>query len=345
MPSTPRQRVLAALAHKQPDAVPYQISMTIPARAKAVEFYAARGIDDLDAYIGHHIASYEPEPPDAWVEVRPDHWRDQFGVLWNREIDKDIGNPENQLVSPENLDAFELPDPHDPRRWAGWGAFVAAHPDRFRRVAVGFSLFERAWTLRGMENLLTDFALDEDFVDALFDKLTDWLLAIVAETLKREGCDCIHFGDDWGSQHGLIMGPAYWRRYLKPRLAKVYGRVREAGLFVSIHYCGDVKEVFGDLIEIGLQMFNPFQPEVMDVAEMKRLHGEKLTFHGGISTQQTLPYSSADEVAAEVKWLCETIGKDGGYVCSPAHDIPGDVPAENIAAVIETLRGQAGLGQ
>ena len=107
-----------------------------------------------------------------------------------------------------------------------------------------------------------------------------------------------------------------------------------------IHSCGKVDELFPELVECGVNVFNPFQPEVMDVFEMKRKHGDRLSFYGGISTQRTLPYGSVDDVKREVERLIETVGENGGYIAAPAHAIPGDAKPENLAAMIEALRNQ-----
>ena len=133
------------------------------------------------------------------------------------------------------------------------------------------------------------------------------------------------------------MGPKLWEEFLKPRLARQYGAAKAAGKFVTIHSCGMVQEVFPQLIEIGLDCFNPFQPEVMDPYEMKRLYGDRLSFWGGVSTQKLLPYGTVDEVRAEVRRLIAEVGRDGGYICAPAHGIPGDAKPENIMAMIETV--------
>ena len=95
------------------------------------------------------------------------------------------------------------------------------------------------------------------------------------------------FGDDWGQQHGLIMGPALWREFIKPRIFQMYQAVKAGGKFVFIHSCGKVQQLFPELIECGLDVFNPLQPEVMDVAAIKRDFGAQLSFYGGISIQRT----------------------------------------------------------
>ena len=120
----------------------------------------------------------------------------------------------------------------------------------------------------------------------------------------------------------------------------MYQLAKSKGKFVFIHCCGKVQELFPELIECGLDVFNPFQPEVMDVFEIKKTFGEQLSFYGVISTQQTLPFGSAREIRDEVNKLLEVVGKNGGYIASPAHAIPGDAKPENIAAMIEILQHQ-----
>jgi uroporphyrinogen decarboxylase len=204
---------------------------------------------------------------------------------------------------------------------------------------LGFSLFERAWTMAGMETILVGMVEDPPFVHALLDGILAFNLAIIERACSRD-IDAMQFGDDWGQQRGLLMGPTLWREFIKPRVRRMYGLVKSRGKKVFIHSCGKVDTLFPDLIECGLDVFNPFQPEVMDVAEMKRLFGDRLSFFGGISTQKTLPYGTPAEVRQEVKRLLDTIGKSGGYIAAPAHSIPKDAKPENIAAMIEVLRDQ-----
>jgi uroporphyrinogen decarboxylase len=120
----------------------------------------------------------------------------------------------------------------------------------------------------------------------------------------------------------------------------MYDVVRSAGKYVSIHSCGDVDELLDDLVGIGLNCFNPFQPEVMDVYAMKKKYGDRLSFFGGISTQKTLPFGTVRQVQAEVRRLLEKVGQNGGYIAAPAHAIPADAKPENIAAMLAVLNNQ-----
>lgn len=333
---THKERVIRALRHDQPDFCPYNISFTMKASAKMAAHY---GDEDFSGKLGCHVAMVEPGPTDAWVEVKPDYWRDQFAVVWNRTVDKDIGNPDFHPLADGNLRDFAFPDPHDARRYERLGPFCEEHADDFLVGAIGFSLFERAWTLRGMEQLMIDMVTDAAFVEALFERITDWNLAVI-DHMCEFPFDAIHTGDDWGQQHGLLMGPDLWRKFIKPCLKRMYAHSKSRGKYVSIHSCGDVYDVLGDLIDIGVDMFNPFQPEVRDVEAVKREFGKHITFHGGISVQKTLPFGSVDDVRAEVRRRIEVIGAGGGYVAAPSHDVPGDVPVENLLALIDELQNQ-----
>ncbi len=331
-----RERVLATLNHRQPDRVPYSIGLTQKMQARMEEY-----VKDPSFWSGMEdcLTGLDCEPKDAWKEVRPNVMEDQFGVQWDQSVDRDIGVVCNRLVTPENVLDFPLPDPDDPTRYADYAGFVADKGDRFILVNHGFSLYERAWTLAGMETVLSAMVDDKDFVNALLDRILAFNLRLIENACSYD-IDAMMFGDDWGQQTGLQMGPNLWREFIKPRIAKMYGLVRARGKFVLIHSCGKVDSVFPDLIECGLNVFNPFQPEVMDVFEMKKKFGDRLSFYGGISTQRTLPYGTPDQVKNEVRRLLKEVGKDGGYIASPAHAIPGDAKPENIVAMMEVLNNQ-----
>lgn len=334
---TNRERVLAALAHRRPEKVPYDIRFTQPAHTKMVEYY---GDPDFESKLGNCFTWLRPHLPDArFVEVAPNIWADEFGVRWDRHADKDIGVVCNRLVTPENVTNFEFPDPNDPRRYESFDGAVAANGSTAVLVSLGFSLFERAWTLAGMENVLMAMATDKQFANTLLDRILEFNLAII-ENACTPKVDIFRFGDDWGHQRGVLMGPGLWREFIKPRFKEMCRLVKSKGKFVMLHCCGKVDELFGDLIECGLDIFNPFQPEVMDVFEVKRQYGDSLSFYGGISIQRTLPFGTVRQVRDEVRRLIDLVGENGGYIASPSHDTPRDAKPENIAAMIEVLQNQ-----
>lgn len=334
---TRREVVQTALEGKRPPYVPWSFGFTVEAAAKLGRHL---GTDDLEPYLQNHILSLG-EGVGYFADIGGGSVRDVFGVVWNRSVDKDIGVVENQMLPEPTLAGYELPNPLHPRFFENIPAQIERFSDRFRLFCIGFSLYERAWTLRGTANLLVDMIEHAHFVRDLLRAIADYNIAQVREALRYD-IDAVYFGDDWGQQQGLQMGYPLWREFIYPELKRMYGVVREAGKLVMIHSCGDVDELFDDLIGIGLNCFNPFQPEVMNVERLMKEYRGRLSFFGGLSTQKTLPYGTVEEVKAESRRLLE-LGREGGYVFAPAHSVEGDVPLENMLAFIEAARGQAGF--
>lgn len=333
---TKRDVVKLVYDGKKPPYVPWSFGFTQPAREKLAQHFGAA---DLEAVLDNHILGVG-DGGDSFKDIGGDLVRDRFGVVWDRSIDKDIGNVKGCLLPRPTLAGYEFPDPADPRFFEGIPERIAACPDRFRVFAIDFSLYERAWTLRGMEHLMTDFIDHPDFVHRLFTAISEWNIAHVRKALRYD-IDCVYFGDDWGQQRGLQMGPGIWHEFIGPALAPMYRVVRDAGKYVMIHSCGDVDELFDDLIEMGLNCFNPFQPEVMAVETLIPQYRGRLAFFGGLSIQRTLPYGTPEEVRRETQRLLD-LGADGGYMLSPAHAVPKDVPLANMLAFIETAQAQEG---
>ncbi len=333
---TPRDVVRTVLGGKRPPYVPWSLGFTYEARQKLQQHL---GGEDLETLLDNHLLKLGSDIG-FFEDLGDRRVRDVFGVVWDRSIDRDIGVVEGWVLPRPSLAGYEFPDPLDRRFFADIPERIARFPDRLRVFQIGFSLYERAWTMRGMTNLLTDFYDHPAFVRELFDRIAEYNIAQVREALRYD-IDAVYFGDDWGQQHGLQMGPRLWRAFILPVLRRMYGAVREAGKQVMIHSCGDVDELFDDLIDAGLACFNPFQPEVMDVYTLLPRYRGRLAFHGGLSTQKTLPFGTPDNVRAEVRRLLD-LGRDGGYLFAPAHDVEGDVPLENILAMIDELQSQEG---
>ena len=198
--------------------------------------------------------------------------------------------------------------------------------------------FEKAWILRGMENFLCDMANAPEFTHAFLDRIMEANLSMLRMLVGVAEIDGFLLGSDWGSQIALMMSPAHWREFIKHREAACYDVVRCAGKHLWVHSCGKIEAIIPELIDIGLQGLNPVQSEAMDLRTLKDSFGDRLTFWGGVSTQQTLPYGTPAEVRAEVADVVELMSKGGGYVLGPTQHIQDDVPLENILAFIEVAR-------
>jgi Uroporphyrinogen-III decarboxylase len=334
---TRRERVIQSLRHNNTDIVPYDISFTNQEYEKVANYL---GDPKFVEKIGNHIdGTYF----DGFLREEKDskgYFKDDFGVRWNRNgADKDIGVIDGLVISEPDINAIEMPAIKRDILNTQYQELVGNGRDTFKFGKIGFSMFERAWTLRGMENFLMDMILEPRFAEAVLDAICDFNLQIIDLALDYD-IDGFHFGDDWGQQSGLIMGPELWRKFIKPRMARMYERVKSKGKFVSQHSCGDIHEIFPDLIDIGLDLYQTFQPEIYDMKKFKKEYGQHLSVWGGISTQRLLPFATTEELRKTVTETMKILGENGGYIAAPTHAVPADVPAENIVTLIEIFQNQ-----
>ncbi|NPV47635.1 MAG: hypothetical protein HPY69_11800 [Armatimonadetes bacterium] len=329
---TPRELALSALRHEETDRIPCNFMLSPPALAK---LQGHLGRDEVDEFLGNCLYLYGCS--DKPLYANPDKYgptiADQYGVVWATSH-ADRGYPlEHPLRSP-SLQDYQFPDPLEPRRWERVPQAATLHPECLRLAVVG-DLWERANFLRGLQPLLLDLREHPRFVHELLDHIAAYNLATL-EGMVAYAPDGIFISDDYGLQAGLMMSPMDWREFVKPRLELLLRAAQSHGLRTMLHSCGCVREIIPDLIELGLDILHPIQPEAMDIRALKREYGRDLTFCGGVGTQQLLPAATPDEVRAEVWRTAEDMGRGGGYILEPGITIQGDVPLGNLLALVET---------
>jgi len=224
-------------------------------------------------------------------------------------------------------------------------AFIAAEVAAIQNrglAAVGnthCTIWEKAWYMRGMENLMADMLTDEDMATALFD-MVEARAVKMAQIYAAAGVDILFLGDDIGMQHTVMMSEDVYCKWLKPRLANVIAAARAINpdLLVMYHSCGYVEPFIPHLIEAGIDVLNPVQPECMDFAEIHAKYGDRLSFHGTIGTQSTMPFGTTEEVAAMVRRNLDIAGPKGGLFTAPTHLLEPEVPWENIKAYAAACR-------
>lgn len=242
--------------------------------------------------------------------------------------------PLEGIESVEEVEAYQMPDPYAPGRFE----MAKKDIDRFGRDKfvigdVEITIFEFAWHLTGMEDYLVGMMTEEEWVEKLNDKVEAWSMGL-AEQLVDLGVDAIWFGEDLGTQTSMLMSPEVWRERFRPRYERMIAKLKKKNpeLIMIMHSDGAVAPMVDDWIEMGIDVYNPVQPNVpgSDPKELKEKYGERICFFGGIDQQQLLPSGDEKAIRDEMKHRAEILGDGGGYLMAPAHIIQTDVSPETV---------------
>jgi uroporphyrinogen decarboxylase len=366
---TPRERLLQALSHEEPDRVPLDLGGTYASGIIAGAYQQLKAYlhlaEDTDATLiaGRSSVVQVEEPilqrfqidtrkvtvniPDNWITRHPDGTQtDGWGITWGRPEGGHfyvIHSPFAAEPSLEALARHPWPDPDDPRITDGLAAEVVRLRATDHAVVLNLPsrLIHQIQFLRGYAESLMDLLINQTFIEALMDRITDINVRIAENVLRLVGdqIDVLCVGDDLGTQHGPVINPETYRRLIKPRHRRVLETIRRyTSAKRYYHSCGSVVAFIPDLIDLGLEALNPVQVSAagMDPAVLKREFGRDLAFWGGVDTQRVLPFGTPQEVAAEVKRRFAELGPGGGWVCAAVHNIQPGVPPENICALFDT---------
>lgn len=367
----PRERILATLSHRKPDRTPTYAWIHSEVVKRLKRHYQT---DDWDQILkelgieGWWDCSLSINIPEfnAVAETRSYKDMTRTGIWLDERTYKDLWNVTSRIgesgwyeewvdgplshldgSDPAQLKDIELPGIRHitaPRHCEGSYTKFAekiASMKQNNLFVTGHipNPYKRAWELRGMDNILADYLINREFLEALYD----YLYAFYGEMACRmtsAGVDMIAVTGDIAMQDRIIMGPDTWRAVDKPRMAKLIADCRKINpdVFMFIHSDGKVTDLMDDLVEIGFNVVNPIQPECMDPFEVKRRWGDKITIHGGISLQRALLHGTPADVRAEVEELIKHCGYNGGLVVFPSNVIQPDSPTENVIACFHAAR-------
>ncbi len=238
----------------------------------------------------------------------------EWGFVWH-SLDRTMGQPVKcPLADWSRAATYRPPDPHAPGRFAHLPQFVADHRDRFRRLGLGISGFNLASFVRGFDLFLEDLAAEPAQAERVLDWVFGFETALIDEYVKYD-IDCVCFGDDWGTQQGLIIRPEQWRAVFKPRYAEQFARVRRAGKKVWLHTCGNVWDIIPDFIEIGVDVLELLQPDVFGVERLGREFGGKVSFCCSVDHQRLAVSGTRAEIFAYAQRLNDCLGSfHGGFI-------------------------------
>lgn len=378
---TSRGRVEAALNHQEPDRVPYDLGGTIltginqrtyrrlrghlglpevPVEIEDMHQQLARVDEDVKERLQVDVYGLNPgrvpgATPPPWTEGDYHKIIDEWGIEWWMPVEGGFyydmrRHPLDGIDTMDGLKRFKFPDPLHPARYEG---IAERADDLMNRRQKGYVLgrnapgiWEIALWMRGFENFFCDMVERPAFAEALMDIICEIKMKYWQKALATVGSNVmmVSEADDLASQNGCLCSPAMYRKFIKPRHARLFAFIKkQAQVPVKIFYhsCGAIMTLIPDLIESGIDILNPVQVSAvgMDSKELKKRFGQDLTFYGGgVDTQRVLPHGTPQEVRDEVKRRIDDFAPGGGFIFNTVHNIQADVPPENIMAMWETLR-------
>jgi len=330
---TPCEIVLEQIHHRETAEIPYTLAFEPEVGSRLDQHF---GGDAWRSRLAPYIVQCGSVARLPNEKIDDTHHRDAFGTVWRTdELPSSVVEP--GLKAP-SFQGYTFPAAKtfiDPTVTANVKERVSDSSRSFTIISTSLCLWQ-SWYLRGFQNTLMDCAAEEDFYAELLDRFTELCLALVQECADVPA-DAIMMGDDWGNQRGVMIGPQRWRRYFKPRYARIFEAIHHQGKLAIMHCCGSVADIMADIVEIGLDVLESVQPEAagMNPYALKRAWGDKITFWGGLGSQYTIPFATPAEIRQEIRRLRSEMGKGGGYILAPAKPLRVETPTENAVAVVE----------
>jgi len=336
---TSKERVLCAVRREEVDRIPVDVELTYDMRDRMLEHYGLTDDEDLFRMFGRDFRRvhsrfvgpkrYTPEGEES----------DAFGVASGGPTYADtLGyRPFADAETVGDIDRHEWPDPN-------WWDFTTIEEQCDRHIDYAITggewapFFCQACNMTGIGRFLELMLEAPDVAESIMSHIVDLYVANTRRYFEAANgkIDIFFVGDDYGGKNGMLMSPDMWRRLIKPQLARLYELAEEYGVLMMQHSCGSIRPVIGDMIGMGLSILDPVQIAAADMQPdaLKAEFGDRLTFHGAVNTESTLPFGTPDEVFEETRYLMRTLGgQGGGYIVCGSQYLQDDIPIENVEAM------------
>lgn len=351
MKMTSKQRIETCLEHKQPDITPCGYVSTPEIDHRLMQYFETVSIDTVLDKLGVDLrfvdAPYIGPELKTWQDGRFENYWGQIRKAVKNQVGtyyEAVEFPYSDFETISDVEQFKWPK-------ADWFDYsgIESDCDKYKDRAIVFGapgnmdLINGIAYGRGVEKVMFDIAIEDPVGMACMEKRFECCYLRSEQALKQANgkIDILWIGDDYGSQNGLLMNPKVWRKLFFPKLKAMCDLGHKFGAKVMLHSCGSTRIIWQDLIEAGVDIYDTVQPEAhsMDPSELKAEFGDKICFHGTVSTQNTLPFGSVTEVESEVQCRINSVGKNGGFILAPAHNFQPDIPTENILAMYKAAKG------
>jgi uroporphyrinogen decarboxylase len=360
----PRERLLMTLSHIEPDKVPMTARLWLDTKTKLKKHYNIQSDEKLFEKLGVDSGKAEIQvaPPTNWrpneellrfCEATGYEADSQYTSYEEWNIKRRLGkktpgrmlqqyhfthHPWAQFTEVGEISEVELPDLDAEGRFKKIEDAVRALSDsKVIFGDLGHCQFTKAWELRGFTNFLKDLHINLKMAKAILDRLNNYYLEVTSRFFDL-GVEGIRLSEDWGNNKSMFINPNLWIKVFKPRYKRIFQRAKRSGGYISFHSDGNITPIVEELVDLGVDILNPIQPECMDQLEIKRKYGDKLTIDTGISVQKTLPFGTLDEVKNEAKKALKHLAPGGGFIYGTSHYALNDVPVENIVTFYETCK-------
>ena len=357
---TSKERLKTAMEHKEPDRVPYMSTFVPEVELILKEKYKKelaeiggetdiryQGMTELDILYEHDMLLLTYGMSTGYYrDTDSDSYIDEWGITWEKIPYETVNGTgyyteivDFPLADDSKIDSYVPPNPDDEDMGYAETIIERFGDEKYICGIIDCSIFEALKYLRGITQSLIDLAINKDLAHRIMDMSVEYHLKLGYKLIDR-GVDMLWLADDVGAEHTMIISPETFREMQKPKMGYMISELkkRNKDIKIAFHSDGFIEPVIDDLVEVGVDLLNPIQPESMDPAQIKKRYGDRISLWGTVSTQSTLPFKGPEEVDAEVRERIKTCAPGGGFLLAPTHNIQLDVPFENIEALYNAIK-------